>query len=417
MAGAVLHLSTRDIEGGAARAAYALHTGLVRMGLESRMRVGKKTSFDPRIVQGSSRRFKRAQFLDRALWKLQRSPVSTWRSPARFGSLSAAEINASSASVVNLHWITDGLLNVEEIGKINKPMIWSMYDMWPFSGTEHYGPETPDARWASGYSKSNRSNLDKGFDLDLWAYMRKKKCWSSIRNRTIMIPASSWLENAIRTSDLMSTWAVKRVPHLIDTNAFAPKDLASSRRSLGIQTNSPIVLFLTSAGLSDHRKGWDLLATSLNRVADRFPEAEVDIAGPLPSDSERIRLARSMPLGIRWLGVLAGNTALRLAYNSASVVAVPSRQDTLPLSAMEAQSCGTPVVAFNIGGLSDVVVAGESGFLVEPFDTDAFGDRLCDAIAYSHSLGVGARRITQETYSTEIVSSRYVSILSDLLSS
>ena len=123
MAPKVLHLSTYATNGGAARAATTLHEAMLAQGLESEMWTARGA------------KFKRAQFLDRQLWRLQSSPVKTWRSPARFSSLTAKEINASDADIVNLHWVTDGFLSTEEIGKIEKPIVWSMYDMWPFSGT------------------------------------------------------------------------------------------------------------------------------------------------------------------------------------------------------------------------------------------------------------------------------------------
>ena len=111
MALRVLHLSTYAGGGGAGRAAAALNEALQKAGVDSR------------FISAHGTRFKAARAADRALWRLQRSATKTWRSPARFGSLSASEINESSADVVNLHWVTDGFMSIEEIGKIDRKSV------------------------------------------------------------------------------------------------------------------------------------------------------------------------------------------------------------------------------------------------------------------------------------------------------
>ena len=152
----VLHVSTYATNGGAARAASALNSAM------------KVEGIDSSILTAGGVKFRIASELDRRLWKLQKSEVTTWRSPAFFRSLDAETLNQFPADVINLHWVTDGFLSVEEIGKITKPVVWSMYDMWPFCGTEHYGVNSPHARWRTGYSTTNRPSTESGVDLDRW---------------------------------------------------------------------------------------------------------------------------------------------------------------------------------------------------------------------------------------------------------
>ena len=89
-----------------------------------------------RIARADDLRFKLAKEADRRLWGLQKSKTLTWRSPARFGSITAKEINHSGADIVHLHWVTDGFLTIESIGQIKKPIVWSLCDAWAFSGAE-----------------------------------------------------------------------------------------------------------------------------------------------------------------------------------------------------------------------------------------------------------------------------------------
>lgn len=368
MALQVLHLSTYDANGGAARAAYSLHRALLAHGVTSRMRVGIKHSGDPTVVQGNSRKFTVSSLLDRQLWRTQRSPRTTWRSPARFSSISASEINSSGADVVNLHWITDGFISVEEIGKIEIPIVWSMYDMWPFSGSEHYGIDTPHARWKAGYTKANRPSDEHGIDLDRWTYERKQRNWFPNRTSIHMVPASTWLEDAARSSALIGNSPIIRIPHVVNTNVFTSMDRSLARTLLNIPQNVPVVLFLASAGVSDQRKGWDLLEPALRELRRAYHDLNVIVAGPTPEPVVQWRASTRTSAVIHWVGVVKNDEDLRTLYGCADVVAVPSREDNMPLTAMEAQSCGRPVVGFAVGGLPDIVEHTKTGYLADPGD-------------------------------------------------
>lgn len=408
MALRVLHLSSYDANGGAARAAYALHRAMLSQGLDSKMLVARKGTDDPTVTHGNANRFRVTSELDRRLWKLQRSPVTTWRSPAKFASLTAEQINRTSADVVNLHWVTDGFLSIEEIGKIQKPLVWSMYDMWPFAGTEHYGTDTPEARWRTGYTQANRPNDERGIDLDRWTYQRKQRHWPPHHTPIQMVPASTWLEQATRSSALMGNWPITRIPHVVDTDVFAPMNKGQARRQLGLPDDRPIILFLASAGIGDRRKGWDLLAVALPRQAGQDYSVRVVVVGPVPDDETREEAERQADVPIHWHGTVNTSSELRLLYCAADVTAVPSREDNMPLTAMEAQSCGRPVVAFRIGGLPDIVDDGITGHLAEAEDPDDLARALAQAL--DNNQGDAARERALATWSPQAVVPRYAAI-------
>ena len=350
---------------------------------------------DSTLLTAHGRKYALASRADMALWSLQRSPIATWRSPARFGSLSAREINATDADIVNLHWVTNGFLSIEEIGKITKPLVWSLYDMWAFCGTEHYGVDSKDARWREGYAKENRPHEETGLDIDRTAWERKRKLWHAAP----VVPASTWLTRAAQDSALMRDWPITRIPHVIDTSDFTPTQSSAT---------APTIVFLSSAGIDDQRKGFDLLEQALPVVAQRIPGLRLSIVGPRQEDK---LTAAGVP--IDWIGTIDGNEALRAAYCSGDVVAVPSREDNMPLTAMEAQTCGRPVVAFKIGGLPDIVSHHETGYLAEPFDTDSLARGLIQAIEdsqHNNAWGRAARERALRTWSSEVVVSQYLEV-------
>ncbi len=407
----VLHLSTYEAKGGAARAARTLHRALLAQGAQSRMHVGTRQTTDPAVSQGSAARQAVSRELDRRLWQLQRSPTQTWRSPARFASLSPEVVNRSSADIVNLHWVTDGFLSVEAIARIDKPIVWSMYDMWPFCGTEHYALDTPTARWRTGYTNTNRPKDESGFDLDRWTYKRKRAHWLG-RPPIHMVPASTWLHDATKASALLGGSPVHRIPHVIDVDTFAPLEMTDARRRLGLPLEVPIILFLASAGITDKRKGWDLLEAALPAVKQTQVNLLVVVVGPIPHDDARSRTERACAATVHWHGPVDSSAELRLLYTAANITAVPSREDNMPLTAMEAQACGRAVVGFQIGGLLDIV-SPESGILCPPFDVDILADALAGALDDAQAQGTQgqhARRRALDLWSPAAVVPQYLHV-------
>ena len=393
----VLHLSTYAYGGGAARAANGVHQALHRIGADSKNQTA------------AGNRFRFARAADRTLWRFQRSSLKTWRSPARFGSLSSRSINNSAAEIVNLHWVTDGFLSIESIGGITKPVVLSMYDMWPFCGAEHYGLEGPEARWRVGYFASNRPTGDSGIDIDRYAWERKRRMWQNFN----IVAASSWLEQAAKQSALMSDWNITKIPHPVDESAFQMSDKLEARSVLGLPPKRTLIGFVASGGVSDSRKGFDLLCESLPRISKGSPPPELVLVGPTPE-------AGTVPhtVSFHGLGQVSDDSVLSMVYNAIDVLAVPSRQDNLPLTAMEAQMSGCPVVGYNIGGLTDIVQHLQTGYLAKPFDPVDFARGLelfTNQTSSRNHWGQASRARAIEDWSYEAIGSRYLSFYRSLL--
>jgi glycosyltransferase involved in cell wall biosynthesis len=250
-------------------------------------------------------------------------------------------------------------MSVETIGAITKPIVWSLCDAWAFSGAEHYATDVTAIRATEGYNRDNRPSADSGLDIDRWTWDRKLKSWKTPMQ---LVPASTWLTTSVENSSLMGDWPITRIPHIIDTNVFAPIDQAGARELMRISSDKPVVLFLASGGISDHRKGWDLLLQAINSPEVTQPFTIV-VVGPTPSAEEQHQISSTSIHSFQFFGEAHGDEQLVALYNSADLTAVPSREDNMPITAMESQSCGTPVLAFSIGGLPDIVEDKVSGYL------------------------------------------------------
>lgn len=405
----IMIVSASDIIGGAARAALRLHNSLLASGMESRMRVGVKKS-DIISIEGPKKRFGNAmasarRFLGQSFMELQKTDNSIFHSPAILPSCLVDKINNSSADVINLHWICDEFLSIEDIGRIRKPVVWTLHDMWAFSGTEHYGSDNSSVRWKNGYTKDNRPKGHKGFDIDRWVWNRKRRAW---RYPVQIVTPSRWLSECVHASFLMREWPVTVIPNTLDCRQFQPWPKHLAREVLGLPSDATLVLFGAMDGIKNMIKGWDLLQSALTLIAGDHSGVHGVIFGQSrPTDSP------NLDLPLHWMGHLNDDAALALLYSAADVMVVPSRIEAFGQTGSEAQACGCPVVSFNCTGLQDIVEHRVTGYLARPYDSADLANGIRWVIENTdrhESLSRAARERALRLWAPEVVIPRYKAI-------
>jgi len=400
----VIHLNHSDINGGAARAAYRIHHALRASGVDSRMWVNKAAAGDWTVEGPSSKREKvlaaiRPQLAEPLVGLLKTgNPII--HSPAVVPSNWVKRINASDADVVHLHWVQGEMLSIADIGRIEKPIVWTLHDMWAFCGAEHY---TEEFRWREGYRRDNRPPYESGFDLNRWTWQRKRKHWQ--RPMHIVTP-SRWLGDCVHESALMRDWPVSVVPNCLDTDRWSPLDQSLARELLELPADMPLLLFGAIGGGRDPRKGFDLLQAALQHLRDESSVLglELVVFGQRAPQSQP-----SLGFPIHYTGHLHDDISLRALYSAADAMVVPSRQDNLPNTAVEAHACGTPVVAFNTGGLPDIVEHQCTGYLAKAFETEDLAQGIAWVLAQraSGQLGQQARERAVARFSEGVVAQGY----------
>lgn len=402
----VLQINHSDIGGGAARAAYRIHHALRDTGVDSTMLINVATAGDWTVV-GPASKWNKALGRIRphvgvVLCKALRTQNSIVHSPAVLPSNWVKRINASDADVVHLHWVQGEMLSISDIGRIKKPIVWSLHDMWAFCGAEHY---TVDFRWREGYTQSNRPSGDGGFDLNRWTWQRKRAHWQSPMQ---VVAPSRWLAECARASVLMREWPVSVVPNCLDTNRWQPLEQTLARRLLGLPPAVPLLLFGAIGGSADPRKGFDLLTGALQHLRGSVNGLELIVFGQLAPQK-----AVDMGFPIHYTGHLHDDLSLRALYSAADALVIPSRQDNLPNTGVEALACGTPVVAFNTGGLPDIVQHQQTGYLAKAFDTEDLAEGIKWILAdktRAGTLGAQARNHAVNNYSNKTVAEQYLNV-------
>jgi glycosyltransferase involved in cell wall biosynthesis len=385
----ILHVNASDISGGAARAAYRIHRGLVEQGdvhgLQSCMRVICKLTDDPTVIGGHP-------VGQSSIWRRLQSRLSM---QARRGFRTGNPILHSIAwpntglqqelqqrlqqremDLVHLHWLGDSTLSIEEVGSLRMPLVWTLHDQWPFCGAEHYTSpplvgETAscDLRFALGYTPSSRLSHESGPDLNRITWLRKRKAWCGPdRNPIHIVATTKWLADCARRSALMADWPITLIPYPIDLKVWAPFDQHHSRFLLNLPQDRILVLFGAVGGSNDPRKGADLLLRALQILRTQVTGTGLDKLELVVFGQSRPAQPPELGFPIHYRGRLHDDLSLRLLYTAADVMVVPSVQEAFGQTASESHACGTPVVAFQTGGLVDIVEDKITGALAKPFD-------------------------------------------------
>ncbi len=393
-----------DNLGGAARASYRIHKSLINQGIKSNLYVSKKSIPDISI-QESPNKFDRyfsnlrPQLVSKFI-KLMNPKINSYSSISILPSNWPKFINSSDIDVVHLNWINAEMMSIEDIAKISKPIVWTLHDMWPFLGSKHLSKKTDLIELTKIKKISFFKNL---FNIDNWTYNRKKKSWT--KPIQIVTP-SKWLENCVIESELMKDWPVTTIPHPIDTDFWKPYSDKHFRSRFNINNNKKILIYGADGGIESKNKGFDLLLKSLEKMEDYFNDFVLCVFG----EDKPIKLKTNFP--IINLGRITNDKKLRQIYCASDLCIVPSRQESFCQVALEAQSCGTPVLAFSIGGLIDIVDHKNTGYLANPFDTELFSHYIKSFIKNKNvdHLRINARKRVEKLYSMSTVAKKYINI-------
>lgn len=300
------------------------------------------------------------------------------------------EISSSGVSVLNIHWIGNWTISIGELERLSIPIVWTLHDLWPIRGTAHYDTDLEGGhRTSNSTLRAIRENLSSGILVN-----RKLR----LLTRSVVVCPSNWIASKVEAETPVPSQRIFVIPNPIDVDFWSPAD---NHRKADSARRDFRIAFGFSGGSAGFRKGEDLFFSAMKILEDlRGPSPRENIVVSLFGES--MKVARSnVSAGLSFVnrGHL-GEEELRGLYRSSDLMVIASREDNLPQIGTEAQACGLPVLAFQVGGLSDVVEDGVTGVLIPAFDVAVMAHEIDSLIgdysrlrAMSRTAPIRARQL------------------------
>lgn len=408
-------ISHSDTIGGASMVTYRLMHALRQEGVDARMIVYAKTTDSPEVVCLGSRNMRGIKFmLERGRIALSNgfSRENLFKvSIANVGQRVADHPWVREADVICLAWINQGLLSINGIralGRLGKPIVWTMHDMWCLTGICHHAFECGNYRQQCGNCRF--LGVGGAHDLSNSVWRKKKKLYDEVP--VTFVAVSNWLAGCARASSLLGDSDVRVIPNAFPVNTFSTKAKKPSAM-LPFSSDEQLIV-MGAARLDDPIKGFSYAIDALNILFDNRPDiarsARAVFFGNLRDRSllDRLRFPYVYLQRINDTGVLSD------LYASAKVVLSTSLYETLPGTLIEGQAAGCLPVTFGHGGQADIVTHLKDGYIAEYLDAESVAkgiiwalNRRVDREALHESV--------RERFAASKIARRYIDLFNELL--
>lgn len=432
----VTHLSNYHLFGGAAVAANRLHRALQKQvwtnhSIESTMLVGvpnrlEKHRPEPGVLYLANNFLAEqtafGRFVAERLYFLphERDPSVRFQfSPARFGATLNFHPAIQQADVLHLHWINFGFLSIDGLRSLfalQKPIVWTLHDQWAFTGGCHY------SRGCDHFLSHCRNcpYLKNPGEHDLSDKVFEQKQTLFHNANVHFTSPSHWLAHEAQQSALLREFSFTVIPYAIDQMAFRLMDRTEANAQLNLPDanqqstgRSPRLLF-GSANVTDARKGFRQFAEALTLLNQQHPDLTPEI---ILFGKGRSYLFNELPYTVRHLGLLTAEEDIVAAYNAADAMVVPSLEDNLPNTVIEALACGTPVVGFRTGGIPEMIDHGQNGYLADIGSVQQLADGLAFILTHPNpeELRQNARQSAEARFSEDVVARQHIDLYQKML--
>ena len=415
----VLIVNTAERTGGAAIAANRLLHALNHNGVEARMLVRDRKTDSPQVASIPPSWRLRAKFL----WERGIIWLANGLSKRNLFQVDIANAGTDitrmeafkQADVIHLHWVNQGFLSLGDMERImtsGKPVVMTMHDQWYFTGICHYSGNCDKYQTQCSHCPMLTGG-GIGTDLARRVYDRKRTIYSL--KPMAFVGCSRWMADLARKSPLTQGHLVTNIPNAIDTDVFTPMDQAAAREHHALPADKRLLLF-GAQRITDERKGFRYLKEACEHLVQNYPELARQMGVVvLGGDAETVKSA--LPLPVYTVGYLSNEAEIAQLYNAVDLFVTPSLQDNLPNTIVEAMSCGTPCVGFNVGGIPEMISHEQDGYVARYRDSQDFAHGIVWCLDGNRlaTLRQKARADALNTYSESAVASRYQEIYRSLL--
>lgn len=399
----VLHINTSDT-GGAGKAVIRLMNGLLDTNIANDLLVLYNYQQHPHIHKFSpdtNTLFKKLQFsLKYRLHQYsQKKALNGKNQDYEVFSFPESLYNIPShplfqqADIIHLHWVAGFVDYPSFFRHCNKPIVWTLHDLNPFTGGFHYEGDY-------------LNNKEEYAQLDNKIRNTKYKSLKNTHNLQVISP-SSWMQEVAQKKNFFNRFQQSHIPNGINLNVYKPLDKAKARKKLGLPDNKRVLIFLAE-NINNKRKGFELLSKALKHVA---PEGNLIL---LVGNHHNI----SLDFPHHKLNYIDNDHRIAETYACADACIVPSLEDNLPNTMLESLACGIPVVAFDTGGIPDMVVPYETGLLASEKNHKMLGEKINEILhdpQLRATLGQNARKKALTEFSIDLQTKSYIEIYQQML--
>jgi glycosyltransferase involved in cell wall biosynthesis len=204
------------------------------------------------------------------------------------------------------------------------------------------------------------------------------------------------------------------IPNPIDTSAYAPQDRYQARQNLGLPQDKHLLLS-GSAKVTNPFKGFAYLVAALNQLDQAGQADQLALVLLGQAGDQEFGLSANIP--VYYLGYQTGTAAMSQCYNACDLLMLPSLQDNLPNTVMEAMACGTPTVGFEVGGVPQMVDHKVNGYLAELKNASDLAEGIDWALASAtrwRALSHAARHKVEQEFAYPIVAGQMQELYEEL---
>lgn len=410
----VLIVNTSERTGGAAIAANRLMEALKNNGIKAKMLVRDKASDQITVAAIPQTVSLKINFIMErlAIWQANHFKKHNLfqLDIANTGTDITALPEFKEADIIHLHWINQGYLSLKNIRRIidsGKPVVWTMHDMWPFTGICHYSGTCENYR---SFCHNCPMLINGGSKNDLSTKIFRQKQNMLKGAHITFVACSQWLEEKAKRSSLLTGQNILSIPNTVNANIFKPTD----RRQARLQYNLPLekkLLLFGSLKTTDKRKGLRYLIEACHLLNKQQPEL-AEQTGIIIVGKQAEEAREEFPFPVYAIDYVEHERRMAQIYNAADAYVTPSLEDNLPNTIVEALSCGIPCVGFRIGGIPEMIDHKENGYIAEP----ANAADLAEGIQYvlneeqSKRLSEAAIKKALAAYGETHVANKYIAV-------
>ena len=364
-------LNTDDVLGGAGIAAYRIMNSLTSDDIQAEMLVLQKYSDDDKVHQLITTGYKKVGWLMRLAFEKGKLQFLQRDNSVRFSfSMANTGYHLSShrlvkrADIIHLHWINNAMLSlsgIQQLLQLNKPVLWTLHDMWPFTGGCHISYECDNFQSGCGncfYLKNPKSN-----DSSRKIHATKERIFQGADIKIVTV--SNWLKKQAESSSLFKNKVIKVIPNAVDTEIFKPSGKIKNRINYNIDPAKKILLFVSSK--IDHPiKGFEYFVEAMHQLYSTDENKELFECVVVGNFSRHQSInSYNIPFKTHHFDKVTKSEDLVNFYSLSDITLVTSKYESFSQVCAESMACATPVIAFSHSGPTDIIDHKVNGYLSE----------------------------------------------------